>query len=163
VLVMATGIAVSSGLATERTVTLAPGESATIGAYRIIHERLVIEPLADDARVIETRAELSYDGPQSGSLGTALRDYPNSSAAIATPAVRTSLGEDLYVTLLASDPGSQAVSLHLFVNPLVAWIWIGGAVVGLGAAFAVWPDRLARRVPDRAPMPAAAADSVEGA
>jgi cytochrome c-type biogenesis protein CcmF len=163
VLVMAVGVAVSSGLAVDRTVTLLPGETATIGAYEITHQRLVIEPLRDDARVIETRAEVSYRGPQSGELRTALRDYPNSPTAIATPAVRTSLGEDLYVTLLASDATSQAVSLHLFVNPLVVWIWIGGAVVGIGAVFAIWPERRARRVTAAEPMPSATAPSAEGA
>ena len=154
VLVMAIGVAVSSGLSIDRTVTLAPGETAEIGGYAITHERLVVEPLATDSRVIETRAEVAYAGPQSGELATALRDYPNSMAAIATPAVRTSLGEDLYVTLLASDPDTQAVTLHLFVNPLVVWIWIGGAIVGLSAAFAIWPDRRTRTDPVVEPMPA---------
>ncbi|MGI8830498.1 MAG: heme lyase CcmF/NrfE family subunit [Candidatus Limnocylindria bacterium] len=157
VLVMAVAVAISSGLATDRTVTLQPGETATIGAYEITHDRLVVEPLANDARVIETRAEVTYAGPQNGSLGTALRDYPNSPTAIATPAVRTSLAEDLYVTLLASDAVTQAVTLHLFVNPLVVWIWIGGMIVGGGAVFAIWPERRARRVsveqPRRAPAP----------
>ncbi len=141
VLVMAVAVAISSGLATDVTVTVMPGETARIGAYQVRHDRLVVEPLAADARVIETRAELTYSGPQSGSLRTALRDYPNSPTAIATPAVRTSLGEDLYVTLLASDPATQAVTLHLFVNPLVVWIWIGGVIVGIGSAFAIWPER----------------------
>jgi cytochrome c-type biogenesis protein CcmF len=156
VLVMAVGVAISSGLATDRTVTLALGETATIGEYRLTHERLVVEPLADDARVVETRAEVTYDGPQSGSLGTALRDYPSSPTAIATPAVRTSLGEDLYVTLLAADDATGAVTLHLFVNPLVVWIWIGGAVVGLGSVFAIWPDRRPRTVTVEERRPAAA-------
>lgn len=156
VLVMAVAIAVSSGLGTDRTVTLRPGQSATIGAYTITHGRLAVAPLPDDPRVIETAAEVGYDGPQSGTLRTALRDYPNSQAAIATPAVRTSLGEDLYVTLLASDPGSGAVTLHVLINPLVVWIWIGGAIVGLGAVFAVWPERRARtaEAPDAARVPA---------
>ena len=146
VLVMAVAVAVSSALSVDRTVTLAPGESATIGPYTVTHDRLVVEPLANDARVVETRAEVSYGGPQAGTLHTALRDYPSSPTAIATPAVRTSLGEDLYVTLLASDGASGAVTLHLFVNPLVVWIWIGGAVVGLGAVFAIWPERRAQAV-----------------
>jgi cytochrome c-type biogenesis protein CcmF len=83
--------------------------------------------------------------------------------AIATPAVSTSLGEDLYVTLLASDATSGSVSLHVFVNPLVVWIWIGGAVVGIGAAFAAWPE--ARRVRALAAEPIAVPGpaSVEGA
>jgi cytochrome c-type biogenesis protein CcmF len=141
VLVMAVGVAISSGLSTDVTVTVLPGETARIGSYELRHERLVVEPLRDDRRVIETRAELTVSGPQTGEIATALRDYPNSAAAIATPAVRTSLGEDLYVTLLASDAGSGAVTLHLFVNPLVVWIWIGGLIVGLGSAFAIWPER----------------------
>jgi cytochrome c-type biogenesis protein CcmF len=162
VLVMAVGVAVSSGLAIDRTVTLAPGESAEIGGYVVTHESLVVEPLADDARVTETRATVRYAGAQSGSLDTALRDYPNSATAIATPAVRTSLLEDLYITLLAADPATEAVTLHLFVNPLVVWIWIGGAIVGVGAAFAIWPERLARHA--TVPEPAAApVPSTEGA
>jgi cytochrome c-type biogenesis protein CcmF len=149
-------VAISSGLSVDRTVTLLPGETAAIGPYRVTHERVVVEPLPDDARVVETRAEVAYDGPQSGSLGTALRDYPSSPTAIATPAVRSSLGEDLYVTLLAADEASGAVTLHLFVNPLVTWIWIGGAVVALGSAFAIWPERRPRTVTAEAPRPATA-------
>lgn len=163
VLVMAVAVAVSSGLATDRTVSLAPGETATIGGYKVTHERLVVEPLADDARVIETRAELTFAGPRAGSLQTALRDYPSSTTAIATPAVSTSLGEDLYVTLLGSDPASGRVTLHLFVNPLVVWIWIGGAIVGIGAAFAVWPERHRVRVSADEPVAVPGAPSVEGA
>jgi cytochrome c-type biogenesis protein CcmF len=162
VLVMAVAVAISSGLATDATVTIAPGETARIGAYQIRHERLVVEPLADDARVIETRAELTYTGPQIGSLRPALRDYPNSPTAIATPAVRTSLGEDLYVTLLASDPQTQAVSLHLFVNPLVVWIWIGGAIVGIGSTFAIWPERRRVAVPAVQAQRAPTVSPVEG-
>jgi cytochrome c-type biogenesis protein CcmF len=163
VLVMAVAVAISSGLATDVTVTVVPGETARIGAYEIRHDRLVVEPLAADARVTETRAELTYSGPQSGSLLTALRDYPNSPTAVATPAVRTSLGEDLYVTLLASDPETQAVTLHLFVNPLVVWIWIGGAIVGIGAAFAIWPERQPALQAVAEPRRAPSVSPVEGA
>jgi cytochrome c-type biogenesis protein CcmF len=163
VLVMAIAVAVSSGLAIDRTVTLAPGESAEIGGFAVMHGRLVVEPLADDARVIETRAEITFDGRRAGALRTALRDYPSSTTAIATPAVSTGIGEDLYVTLLASDPESGAVTLHLFVNPLVVWIWIGGAIVGIGAAFAAWPDRRAVRVPAEQPSAVPGTASVEGA
>jgi cytochrome c-type biogenesis protein CcmF len=91
--------------------------------------------------VIETRAELTLAGPQSGRIATALRDYPNSSTAIATPVVRTALGEDLYVTLLSYNATSGSATIHVFVNPLVMWIWAGGAIVALGALFAIWPDR----------------------
>jgi len=150
VCVMAVAVAVSATLASDVTATLGPGESVRLGAYTVSYDSLVIEPLSDDPRVTETRAELTLSGPQSGSLAPALRDYPNSTTPIATPTVRTAIGEDLYVTLLAYDPANRSVTLHLFVNPLVVWIWVGGVIVALGAAFAVWPE------PRRRPLPAAA-------
>jgi cytochrome c-type biogenesis protein CcmF len=139
--VMAVAIAVSATLGIDRTATLRPGETLSLGAYSLTFERLVTERLADDPRVVETRAELALAGPQSGALRTALRDYPNSSTAIATPAVRSAVGEDLYVTLLAYNPATGSATLRVFVNPLVSWIWVGGAIVALGALFAIWPDR----------------------
>jgi cytochrome c-type biogenesis protein CcmF len=144
VLVMAAAIAISSSQAQESTATLRPGDEVTLGAYTLRYERLTVAPLPDDARVTEVRAEVAFRGPQSGRLATAVRDYPSSMRPIATPAVRTSLGEDLYVTLMAYDTASHEVTLRAFVNPLVAWIWLGGAGVAAGAVFAIWPER--RRV-----------------
>ncbi len=139
--VMSVAIAVSATLGTDRVATLHEGGTLTLGAYTLTYDRLVVEPLASDVRVTETRAELTLAGPQSGPIATALRDYPNSATAIATPAVRSALGEDLYVTLLSYDTKAKTVALHVFINPLVSWIWVGGAIVALGALFAIWPDR----------------------
>ena len=152
--VMAVAVAVSATLASDVTATVRPGESVRLGDYTVTHRQVVTERLAADPRVVEIRAELGLAGPQSGDLAPALRDYPNSSTLIATPAVRTAAGEDLYVTLLAHDPASGEVTLHVFVHPLVAWIWIGGGVVALGAVFAAWPDR--RRSPSSVTAAAAA-------
>ncbi len=163
VLVMAVAVAASSAMAVDRTVTLAPGETAEIGGYEVTHRGLEVAALPNDRRVIETRVEVGYAGRREGTLHAALRDYPNSPTAIATPGVSTSLAEDLYVTLLATDPDGGRVTLHLFVNPLVAWIWIGGAVVGLGAAFAAWPERRAVRARASEPVAVAATASVERA
>jgi cytochrome c-type biogenesis protein CcmF len=139
--VMSVAIAVSATLGSDRVATLRKGETLSLGAYTLTYEQLVVEPLASDRRVIETRAELTLAGPQAGPIATALRDYPNSATAIATPAVRSALGEDLYVTLLSYDPDAGTVSLHVLLNPLVSWIWVGGGIVALGALFAIWPDR----------------------
>ena len=163
VLVMAVAVAISSTMAQSTTATLKPGESATLAGYTLTNDRLVVEPLPDDARVTETRAEMTYSGPQSGTLATALRDYPSSSTAIATPAVRTALGEDLYVTLLTSDPATGSVTVRIFVNPMVVWIWIGGFILALGAGFAIWPDgRRVAAVTASAPAPLPARVPVEG-
>jgi cytochrome c-type biogenesis protein CcmF len=164
VLIMAVAVAISSTMAQSTTATLAPGQSASLRGYTLTNDRLVVEPLPDDPRVTETRAEMSFAGPQSGTLATALRDYPNSSTAIATPAVRTALGEDLYVTLLASDAKTGSVTVRIFVNPMVAWIWVGGFILALGAGFAIWPDprRVSVTAPSPSPAPSAARLPAEG-
>ncbi len=153
ILVMGIAIAVSATLSSDASATLAPGESISVAGHTVTYDRLVVEPLADDPRVIETRAEIHAGDT---SLATALRAYPNSETPIATPVVRTSLGEDLYVTLMAADPATDSVTLRVFVNPLVAWIWLGGGIVLAGAIFAIWPDARPLRVPRPASTPATA-------
>jgi cytochrome c-type biogenesis protein CcmF len=153
ILVMGIAIAVSATLSSDASATLAPGESISVAGHTVTYDRLVVEPLADDPRVIETRAEIHAGDT---SLATALRAYPNSETPIATPVVRTSLGEDLYVTLRAADPATDSVTLRVFVNPLVAWIWLGGGIVLAGAIFAIWPDARPLRVPRPASTPATA-------
>jgi len=143
VLVAAVAVAVSASGSVQATAVLNPGQSASLAGYTVTHRDLVREPLAADPRVFETRAEVDVRGKQVGTVRPALRDYPNSVAAIATPTVMTSVGEDFYLTLMAYDPDTGAVTLRLFINPLVAWIWVGGAVVVLGAGFAIWPGRRA--------------------
>lgn len=86
VLVVALAIAVSKAAGSETTATLQPGEAISFGGYRLTYERLVVEPLADNPAVIETRAEINYAGLSTGQLRPALRNYPNSQQAIATPA-----------------------------------------------------------------------------
>jgi cytochrome c-type biogenesis protein CcmF len=153
---MAVAIAISATLGVDETTTMRPGDSTSIGGYKLTYDQLVTRTLPDDARVSETRAELTVSGRQSGELTTALRSYPSSTTAIATPAVWTTPGEDLYVTLLSYDAPSQTLSLRVFINPLVVWIWIGGGIVAIGAVFAIWPERRRVTVTEPAAEPAPA-------
>ncbi|TMB55640.1 MAG: heme lyase CcmF/NrfE family subunit [Chloroflexi bacterium] len=158
--VMAVAIAISSTMGVDETTTMRPGDRTMIGGYTLTYDQLVTRALPDDARVSETRAELTVSGRQSGQLSTALRSYPSSTTAIATPAVWTTPGEDLYVTLLSYDAPTRTISLRVFINPLVVWIWLGGGIVGMGALFAIWPDRrrvaVTEPVAEPAPAPAEA-------
>jgi cytochrome c-type biogenesis protein CcmF len=73
----------------------------------------------------------------------------------APPAMRAQLTSSLQGTVIrnirkdyVADP--PPAEFRVNVNPLVIWIWIGGAVAVLGALFAVWPTPPApqRRVSD---------------
>ncbi|MDH5639087.1 MAG: heme lyase CcmF/NrfE family subunit, partial [Nitrospinota bacterium] len=54
-------------------------------------------------------------------------------------AIHSTWKEDLYVIYAsANNDGTATFKVH--VNPLVAWLWIGGLLMGVGSLFAIWPD-----------------------
>jgi len=64
-------------------------------------------------------------------------------------AIHTTLKEDLWVALVDWEEAGSMIALQVIVSPLVVWIWIGGAVLFLGAVIAVWPrsgERLEERI-----------------
>src|SRR4029077_18978803 len=57
-------------------------------------------------------------------------------------AIRESLREDIYLVFQgAADNAGQKGAFHIYVNPLVVWVWIGGVVLGLGTIVALLPNR----------------------
>ncbi|HET9076414.1 MAG TPA: heme lyase CcmF/NrfE family subunit [Acidimicrobiales bacterium] len=81
----------------------------------------------------------------------AISYYPFATEAIGTPSVRSTLSEDIYLTL-ASPPAKagQSAVIGVIVEPLVSWIWIGGGVMLVGTLLAAWPGRRRRAAGDRA-------------
>lgn len=76
------------------------------------------------------------------SYAPAISNYPFASEAIGTPSIRSTLSEDIYLTLAGppTHPGGSVV-IGVILEPLVSWIWIGGSVMLLGTVLAVWPGR----------------------
>jgi hypothetical protein len=48
--------------------------------------------------------------------------------------------QDLYTVIGTLDPQTKRGTFRFHVNPLVAWIWIGGLVLVLGATVSLWPE-----------------------
>jgi len=70
-------------------------------------------------------------------------------------AIYSTLKEDLYVVYAGDSPETNMPVLHAYLNPLVKWIWLGGAVVVFGTLVAMLPNRRAVLVLAGAPQPAA--------
>ena len=58
-------------------------------------------------------------------------------------AIYSTLREDLYVVYAGQSPDTQTPVIHAYLNPLVKWIWFGGAMVVLGTIVALLPNRKA--------------------
>jgi cytochrome c biogenesis factor len=54
--------------------------------------------------------------------------------------IGSSWSGDFY-TILNNGEGGTAVSLTFIEMPLVRWLWLGGAISGVGVVAAVWPRR----------------------
>jgi cytochrome c-type biogenesis protein CcmF len=149
IVVAALAIATSQAATTEVEATLAPGGSMTAGPYTITLTSLreSAEPQRDllyaDLRVTGSGAD--------DTLHPALVFYPNSTQAIGSPGVAAGPRDDIYTILAAYDTRAHAwATIRVLVIPLVSWLWIGGAIVGIGALIAALPQPKRRPVTRRA-------------
>jgi cytochrome c-type biogenesis protein CcmF len=137
-LLVIVAIAVSSTMGTSKEIQLHQGESASLGAYTLtfVSAERLSEPHRESVRA---RMDISKNGSSMGSLYPRMNQYENQREPIGTPAVRTSLTEDLYLSIHNIDVDSGSVGLLVLVNPMVAWIWIATAVMALGGLVALVP------------------------
>jgi len=140
IVVIVVALSISRAWRFEREATIQTGEAMTIGDYRVELAEVWGEDQPQRFVVGSTFDISSGEGDRLGTMEPSLNFYPNSEQPIATPAVRSSPKEDLYLTLMAfdSEEGRHA-TVRAIVNPGVPWLWIGGLIVGLGAILAVWP------------------------
>jgi cytochrome c-type biogenesis protein CcmF len=58
-------------------------------------------------------------------------------------AIYSTLRDDLYVVYAGQSPETRTPVIHAYLNPLVKWIWLGGAIVVLGTIVTLLPNRRA--------------------
>jgi cytochrome c-type biogenesis protein CcmF len=141
--VVIVAIAVSSTMSVSREFSLGKGESAQLGRYTLtlLGVDVVNEPHRES---IVAQVQVSKGGSPAGTLLPRMNHYESQREPIGTPAVRSSLFEDLYLSTMNIDPQGQRVGLHAMINPMVGWIWAATAVMGLGGVLALLPGRRAQ-------------------
>ncbi|MBA2454454.1 MAG: heme lyase CcmF/NrfE family subunit [Chloroflexia bacterium] len=138
VAIMALGIVGSWFFNTERQVILNPGDSVDVAGYTVGYERLGQTRTAD-ARVVTAHVNVSSSGNDHGSMEANRFTYDGFEDQTTTRVAINTVGfDDVYVMLLEWDDGGAA-HLRIFVNPLVNWVWAGGAVYLLGMGVLFWP------------------------
>ena len=150
-LLLLCGITGSSVFATQRVVTLAPGDAADAGPYRVRYEALG-QTTAGGALVIGARLRVFEGGRDLGGLVAARRLYLNGRDSTSDVALRSTPRDDLYITLVGWTADGRA-TLRLLVNPLVVWMWAGGIVLSFGAIVAMLPEARLQAAPAAATAP----------
>jgi cytochrome c-type biogenesis protein CcmF len=154
--VVIVAIAISSTMGIQKEVSLGKGESTQLGRYTLtfVGADVVNEP---HRQSIVAQVQVSRNGAPAGMLLPRMNHYESQREPIGTPAVRSSLFEDLYLSTMNIDPQAQRVGLHAMVNPMVGWIWAATALMGLGGIAALLPPRRAR-APEPGLQPAVKGD-----
>jgi cytochrome c-type biogenesis protein CcmF len=149
--VIVTGIGASHFWQQEKDVTLAPGQQVTVAGYTLTyagseqrqlsdHTELVALMRFGDATLEPARATYAGLGGQS----------------LTHVAINTTPVADIYVVLAGVTEDGSA-SFSVFVNPLVSWIWAGGAIIIFGVLLGNLGERapaveaVRRRVPASVP------------
>jgi cytochrome c-type biogenesis protein CcmF len=153
VVVIAVALAASTSFGHRGEVVLHRGQSAVFDGHRVTYAGLA--HLTTPARTA-TEALVRVDG--GGPFRPALSQFGAGTEAVGTPAIDSGALDDVYLTVdaLPTSPNG-AVSIGVTVQPLVAWLWIGGGLVVVGAVLAAVPGRRRRATdPVSAPVPAVA-------
>ncbi|MFP6626035.1 MAG: heme lyase CcmF/NrfE family subunit [Deltaproteobacteria bacterium] len=133
------GVTMSSVYQVEEMHTVDPGQSFSVGAYTLDYQGM--EDRSDEhlMRLVATLG-ISKNGQDKGVLRPEKRFYRRPEQPATEVAFRSTLGEDLYVILGSVDDKKRA-TFQVYINPLVAWLWIGGFVLMAGTAIAIFPRR----------------------
>jgi cytochrome c-type biogenesis protein CcmF len=135
---IAIAVSSTSGRSVERS--LKQGESTTLGAYTLTFEGVEREAEAHRtsliARIGVKRGETTLEA-----LKPMMNQYRSQRESIGTPAVRTGLVEDLYLSAMNIDEENQTVGLLIMINPLVSWLWIATVIMAVGGVLALSSSR----------------------
>jgi cytochrome c-type biogenesis protein CcmF len=108
-----------------------------------VAERMIVEVMKDHKPVMMLYPER--------------RNFPADEESGTMVAIYSTLREDLYVVYAGMNPENNLPTIHVFINPLVKWVWWGGMVVVMGTIVALLPNRAAvvalAKAESRVPVP----------
>ena len=122
---------------------LAYQESATIGPYTLTYEGVTeeVKPLTVD---LTAQLGVYKNGERLGTMWPQQKVYYKRDDQQRTTevSIRSNLREDLYVLCQGFDQrdGQEVALFHVYVNPLVIWVWIGAWVITIGTLITMLPD-----------------------
>ncbi|MDE0667691.1 MAG: cytochrome c biogenesis protein CcsA, partial [bacterium] len=140
VVVVAVALAASGSYLQQAELSLREGETVEFAgqAFSFAGVREVVHP-----ERLEVRAEIAVDGVCC--VGPAISRYTLRGQVVGHPATLSSARRDvqLSVVRLPAETGGNLV-LRITVQPLIVWLWVGGAVMLAGAVLAAFPGRRRR-------------------
>ena len=145
IVLVAVAVATSQSKTVEVERTVRAGEHFDVAGYTVAFGglRSVSEPQRD---LLVADLAITGNGADE-QLRPSLVFFPNATQAVGSPGISAGLRDDVYTILAAYDTSANSwATIRVLVIPLVSWLWLGGAVVGLGAVIAALPQPKRREV-----------------
>jgi cytochrome c-type biogenesis protein CcmF len=116
------------------------GSTLQIGRYQLLLQSFESRP---DKNYNAERMiiEVSENGKPKMMLYPERRFFPTNEESGTMVAIYSTLRDDLYVVYAGQSPDTQIPVIHAYLNPLVKWVWLGGAIVVMGTLVALLPNR----------------------
>jgi cytochrome c-type biogenesis protein CcmF len=161
VIVMAVGIIAATTYRHQTELALARGSAVTYDGHRFefVGLRTVSSPSKQSDQAL-VKVDGTVFAPATTNFGGAL-------ATVGTPAIDSGAFGDVYLTFdavggLGATSGNQpipnlpagSVAIGVVIEPLLAWLWAGGLLIGVGGVLALVPGSR-RRATDPASAPSA--------
>ncbi|MBI4178888.1 heme lyase CcmF/NrfE family subunit [bacterium] len=139
VAVTALGIIASSSYQVHREAELGPGQEMRIERFRLIMRGLT-EGRLPNATWVRATVDVFDAEKNIGRIFAEKRLYEKTEQPHTETGLISRVFYDFYV-VLAGWTAEGAAILHVYVNPLVSWVWLGGAVLAAGAVLCLWPGK----------------------
>ncbi len=147
VVLVAVAFAASQSYVRQAEFNLEAGRAASFAGHEIVYLGSAV--LSHENRT-ERVAFVRVDDAKT--YGPAIATYPFASQTIGIPSVRSTLRDDVALAVLSfpDETGPDRVILRVTVQPLVAWLWLGGIVMAAGTVASLLPAGSRRRQPEEA-------------
>ncbi len=134
VVVIAVALSAALSYGHRGEVTLRPGQSATFEGHTLTYLGVRQEIHPNQTAVV---ASVRLDDTKT--LRPAVSQFGADTEGVGTPSIASAPTGDVYLSLASSPSGDGPAVISVVVQPLVVWLWIGGAVVILGTLMAALP------------------------
>jgi len=116
-------------------VILSPGQAVSAQSYTLAYDDLSTAS-TDTSMTITAIFDLKRGDNLIGTMQPAINYYALSNSFTFEAAVRSTLVDDVYISIYDVDIASHSIGAKIMVNPLVMWIWIGSAILFMGGLWA---------------------------
>jgi cytochrome c-type biogenesis protein CcmF len=130
------------------------GSSMRLGPYDLVLQSMDSKP-EKNYTAERTIVEVLRDNKPAMMLYPERRFFPSNEESGTMVAIYSTALHDLYVVYAGRSPDTNLPVIHAYLNPLVKWIWFGGAIVVIGTIVALFPNRRPVLVLSAAEQPSA--------